>query len=267
MNNENLALIAGDGSLPVILAERLACKNFLALVVVIQGSKDRFNSISVPVYEIPLGRVNKSIALLSKYKINKIIIIGKIDKRGFIERKGFDLKALKVIKTVKDGMDMSIFDAVSGEFKKIGIDILPQDEYLKDMISTRGVLTKRKPSSSEMSEAVFGMEHAKKLATMDIGQTVIVKNHTLIAVEAAEGTNETIRRGASLSGKKFIICKAARAKQDRRFDIPGIGMDTLNLMNETGCNIIAIEAGKVLIADMEKVLKFADKNKISIIGI
>jgi hypothetical protein len=267
MFKDKIALIAGDGTLPVILAGRLAKNYALSLLIVLQGSIERFAGIPVRIYEIAPGRVKKLMNVLAKNGINKIIFIGKIDKGGFIERKGLDLKTIKLIKKLKDGKDMSIFNVIVNEFKKIGIEILPQDEFLKDMIAGKGVLTKRKPSKAEIKDADFGIDHAKKLATMDIGQTVIVKNQIITAVEAAEGTNAAIRRGASISEKNFIICKAARANQDRRFDIPGVGMDTLEIMTETGCKLLAIEAGKILIVDIENVLNYANKNKISIIGI
>jgi len=266
MSEDKIALIAGGGILPVILAQRLSEINALSLLIVLQGSIERFSGMPVRIYEIAPGRVKKLMRVLTKNSINRIIFIGKIDKGGFIERKGLDFKTIKLIKKLKDGKDMSIFNVIVSEFKKIGIEVLPQDGFLKDMIAAKGLMTKRKPSKTEIADAHFGMDHAKKIATMDIGQTVIVKNQIVTAVEAAEGTNAAIRRGASISGKNFIICKAAREKQDRRFDIPGIGMDTLEIMTETGCRLLALEAGKIIIVDIENVLDYANKNKISIIG-
>ncbi len=267
MNEERIAILAGDGILPEIIANRLSDKDLLSLVIVLQGTAERFNPHKDIVSETAPGRINKIRNLLLKNKINKAIMIGKIDKNGFIERKGFDLKALQLVKRIKDGKDLSIFHLILEEFKDIGVDVLPQDTYLKEMIVDNGVLTKRKPASREMDDAIFGIEHAKKMATMEIGQTVVVKNQTILAVEAVEGTSEAIKRGTSLCGKDSVVCKAARAKQDRRFDIPAIGLDTLKIMAENGSRLLALEAKKILMVDDEKVLEFANKKKMSIIGV
>lgn len=267
MKDDRIAVLSGDGVLPVMLADRVAGKNILCLVIVLQGEIERFNHLDVPVHPVAPGRVKKTTTLLQKYDINKLILIGKIDKRGFIERKGLDLKALQMIKKLKDGKDMSIFQVLLDEFHKIGVDVLDQDKYLGDMIAGKGILTKRKPKAWEERDARFGIEHAKKLATMEIGQTIVVKNGSIIAVEAVEGTNETIKRGTSLCGPGSVVCKAARKNQDRRFDIPGIGIETLKLMIDGRSKMLALESGKILIVDKEKVIKFANKKRISIIAI
>ena len=172
-----------------------------------------------------------------------------------------------MIKRMRDGKDMSIFNVINDEFNAIGIKVLPQDKYIKDMIAEKGTLTKKKPSRDELADAEFGITHAKKLATMDIGQTLVVRNRTIISVEAVEGTNETIRRGGSLCGGKGVVCKASRQKQDKRFDIPGIGIETLEVMAETGLRVLALEADKILIVDRENVIDYAGRKKISIVGI
>lgn len=267
MKRNRLALIAGDGSLPVLLAKRIISENLLSLVIVLQGSKERFDFAGNMVHESSPGKVGTIIKLLKSNEINKMIMIGKIDKTAFIERKGFDFKALQLIKKIKDGNDMSIFNIIQKELDKIGIEIVQQDLYLKDMIVQKGLLTKRKPNRSEMGDAEFGIKYARQLASMDIGQAVIVKDKVITAVEAVEGTNNTIKRGALHGKTGFVVCKAARSNQDPRFDIPSIGMTTLEIMADNNCTLLALEAGKIFIMNPEEVIAYANSKKISIMGL
>ncbi len=267
MDNNRLALIAGEGILPEILAQRLNEKKLLSLLIVLQGKKKRFNILQNSVYESSPGKIKKIINILTKNNINKLLIIGKIDKRAFIERKGFDLKALQLLKKIKNGNDMSIFMLIQNELEKIGIEVLPQDTYLKDLIAYKGIITKRKPKKKEILDAEYGIQYAKQLASMDIGQAVVIKNMVITAVEAIEGTNETIKRGALLAEHGSVVCKAARANQDNRFDIPTIGLETLQVMAEYKCSVLALEADNIFIVNPVEVIKYADSKSISIIGI
>lgn len=267
MEQDRIAILAGDGILPDILASRLADKGLLSLVVVLQGTKERFSSLQEITYKIALGRVKEIRSLLIRNRIDKVIMIGKIDKDGLLGRDDFDMEAIQLLNKTKDLRDLTIFHIILDEFKKIGIEVLNQDKYLSDMIVNDGILTKRKPTKREMSDALFGLDYARRLATMEIGQTVVVKNQMIIAVEAVEGTNQTIIRGADLIKNGTIVCKAARANQDRRFDIPTVGLETIKVMARKGCTLLALEAKKILMVNIERVIDFANMKKISIIGI
>ncbi|MFH0977129.1 MAG: UDP-2,3-diacylglucosamine diphosphatase LpxI [Spirochaetota bacterium] len=267
MINTNTALIAGDGSLPLILAQRLNDSGILSLVIVLQGNTERFGFIQKNIFESAPGKIKNIINILKKHEIKNLIMIGKIDKNAFLERKGFDLKALKLLKSIKNGNDMSIFYAVERELKNIGVEILPQDLYLKDLLVKKGAITGKKPSKKDMLDAQFGLKYAKQIASMDIGQAVVVKNQVITAVEAVEGSDETIRRGAGLAKTGSVVCKAARAKQDKRFDIPAVGLDTIKLMFECKCSLLALEADSIFIVNPKEVIDYANSKKISIIGI
>jgi UDP-2,3-diacylglucosamine hydrolase len=267
MNEDRLALIAGEGVLPEILAERLNKLGILKIVIVLQGKKERFDFIREIVCESAPGKLNTILGIIKKQKINKLIMLGNIDKKGFLERKGFDLKALKLLKYINNGNDMSIFNALNCEFEKIGVEILAQDLYLDDIIVHKGRVAGKRPSKNQIKDAEFGIDYARQMATMDIGQTVIVKNRVITAVEAVEGTSEAIKRGAILGKKGSVVCKACRANQDKRFDIPAVGLSTLEVMDEYKCSLLALEADKIFIIDWEKFKKFADKKNISVLGI
>ncbi|MDY6933414.1 MAG: UDP-2,3-diacylglucosamine diphosphatase LpxI [Spirochaetota bacterium] len=266
MNKDRIAILAGDGELPVILAGRLSEQSKIKVIIVLQGLKKRFENFNCMVLGIAHGQVTEILRLLSENRINKVIIIGKIDKRGFIQRKGFDENTLKIIQNMMDGKDLTIFQSIHDVLEKIGIEILPQDLYLNDMIVDKGILTELYPTERENEDAIFGMEYAKQLATMDIGQTIVVNNKTILAVEAAEGTNDAIKRGGLIGKHGSVVCKAARNNQDRRFDIPAVGIQTVRIMSKYGCSLLALEAGMILLVNRDEVIDYANKKKLILMG-
>lgn len=264
---KQLAVLAGDGTLPSILVKRLTELKLLSLLIVLQGNADRFSFQKDMTFEMAPGAVAAILELLEKNGIEEVIIIGTIDKRSFVARDQFDDRARELVKRLSDGKDLNIFHLVLAELKRIGIEIIPQDRYLGNLLIPEGVLTDRIPTGEERADVTFGMTLAKKTATLDIGQTVVVKNKTILAVEAIEGTDETIKRGGQYGNGGAVVCKAARENQDPRFDIPTIGVTTIETMFHHGCEVLAGEAGKIFIADREAVLQAANRRSIAIMGV
>ncbi len=264
---KQLAVIAGDGTLPSILVNRLTELKLLSLLIVLQGNADRFKFPKEMTFEMAPGAVAAILELLEKNGIEEIIMIGKIDKRAFVAREQFDDHARELVKRLNDGKDLNIFHLVLAELNRIGIEIIPQDRYLATLLLPEGVLTDRILTEEERADVIFGMDLAKKTATLDIGQTVIVKNGTILAVEAIEGTDEAIKRGGQYGNGGAVVCKAARENQDPRFDIPTIGVTTIETMSRHGCAVLAGEAGKIFIADREAVLQAANRRGIAIMGV
>jgi DUF1009 family protein len=194
MINEKLALIAGEGILPEILAKRLFEKGILSLVLVLQGKTDRFNYPREIVFESSPGKINNISNILKKNNINKIIMIGKIDKRAFLERKGFDFKALLLLRKIKNGNDMSIFNIINKEFNKIGIEVLPQDKYLEDLIVKKGVITKKKPSKKEIQDAEFGICQAAGINGHWPGSCCKEQSHYCCRSSGGHKRNDQARR-------------------------------------------------------------------------
>lgn len=161
-----------------------------------------------------------------------------------------------MLKSIKDWNDKSIFNLVYQEFKKTGIEILDQKSFLKSLLCAPGIYSKRKPAKSELDNIEFGMNYAKKIAALDIGQTVVVANKTILSVEAIEGTDEAIKRGGAFARNKAgVVCKAMYKNQDTRFDVPAVGLQTLESMRASGCNVLAIEAKNTFVIDREKFIK------------
>jgi DUF1009 family protein len=160
----------------------------------------------------------------------------------------------------------SIFRAIAGELEKIGVTLLPATTFLETLVVGKDLIAGPKLSRREQSDVDFGWEIAQKVAALDIGQTVIVKNGTVLAVEGFEGTSETIRRGGALAGNGAVVIKVAKPDQDMRFDVPVVGPATISVAAEAKIRVIALEAGRTLLLEKETVLGAAEKARISLFG-
>ena len=151
--------------------------------------------------------------------------------------------------------------------KEHNIEILPQTLFLKELFLEKQILSKRKPSLEERIDIEYGFDIAKKIGSLDIGQTVVVKNKMIIAIEAIEGTDEAIKRGCKLANGEVVVVKVAKPNQDKRFDIPTIGTQTIETLAKCGGGILAFESSKTIVADIQQVREFADKHNICLISI
>jgi len=160
----------------------------------------------------------------------------------------------------------SIFSAIALELEKIGVTLLPAVAFLEQFLAPNGVIAGPKLSRREKSDVEFGWDIAKQIALLNIGQTIVVKNGTVLAVEGFDGTNETIRRGGALGGRGVVVIKISKPNQDLRFDIPVIGMETIGVAAEAQVRVIAVEAGRTLLLEIDRVRETASAASISIVG-
>lgn len=267
-DRKRLGIIAGGGELPLIgVKEAIASGENPIIFSVIESdySSDEYKDITVPFNIIKIGNFLK---LCRQYKIGRLLLLGKVRKDIIFRNLQFDLKALSILARSINRNDYSIFKSLADEFEKNNIEIISQKTYLKSLLLPEGRYTAKKLTKTELADIEFGMEYAAKIASLDIGQTVVVLNKTVVAVEAVEGTDETIKRGANLAGKKgAVVCKSSKHKQDDRFDLPGIGASTLEVMKENGCSTLVFTAGESIIVNPVKVIAHAEKLKINLISL
>jgi len=193
---------------------------------------------------------------------------GKVPKTLLFNRNmKFDKEASGVINDAVDGKDYAIIKMIASRLSKIGVKIIDSTMYLKKLLPKKGVITKREPTPKEWEDIKFGKKIAKQLAGMDIGQTVVVKNKAVLALEAIEGTDEAIKRGGSLGNGDVAVVKVARPRQDMRFDVPAIGPETIDSLITSGAKALAIEAKMTLVVDREKLVKKADEAGITVVAI
>ncbi|MDH5656510.1 MAG: UDP-2,3-diacylglucosamine diphosphatase LpxI [Spirochaetia bacterium] len=199
--------------------------------------------------------------------VDRLLLLGKAKRNLLYENPSFDLRSLWVLLKMKNQSDTNMFSYFSGIFLKKGIRIIPQNTYLKHLSLPVGRYGK-KLSKRELDDVVFSLHYAKELNRLDIGQTVVAGSKAILSVEAAEGTDQCIRRGGKLYHEKgAVVCKIAKPDHDMRFDMPAAGYETLFSMKESGCRVIAIDSKNTLVIDPPEFLKCAKRFNISIVSI
>ena len=263
-----IGLIAGTGELPRIVAKQAAEDNIKVFAIAL--SKDSISSLRPvcnKVFHLGIGQTNKILKTLKNEKIKNVLMIGKVDKKVIFQTKIFDFRSLKILKNMKLKDDKSLMMVVIDELKSEGISCLDQSMFLKKLFPSKGVLTKRKSTKSEWEDIQYGFSIAKEMAQMEIGQTVVVKDKSIVAVEAMEGTDQTIMRGLKIAGKGAVVVKVSRPKQDFRYDIPAVGETTLSMIIKGKAAVLALEAERTLVLNKEKMIELANKYEISIVAV
>jgi DUF1009 family protein len=265
---ERIGLIAGKGKLPVIFAKEARKRGVKVIgFAVKEMALPEFDSSCDRAHRLSIKNVKKFLLLLVAERIKKIVMLGKFDKSIIYKDIKKSEEALRVLGESKDKNDYSILDRVTSELGKVGVKVISGLEYMGDFMPEAGVLTKSKPSQAEYEDIKFGFKIAKEIAGLDIGQTVIVKDKSIVSVEAMEGTNRAIKRAALLCGEGFTVVKASRPGQDMRWDVPVIGPETIKLIAENKGKALAIEEKKMFLVEKEASIKLADENNISIVVI
>jgi len=265
---QRIGLIAGAGEIPVYFAKK-AHENGLRIVSV--AFTDEIDARLKPFveknYSIGLAKSGKILKTLEEENIKDILIIGKVEKKMIFKPQLFDLETLKLIMSFRTHQDKTVMLKIIEEIESKGFKVLDQMEYMKELYPEKGVLTRRQPTEKEMADIEFGFPIARYMADQEIGQTIVVKNKTVIAVEAVEGTDQTIERGCALGQEGCSVIKVSRTSQDYRFDSPGIGSQTLERMAQGKASVMALEAGRIMIVERDKVVAQADRAGISIVCI
>jgi hypothetical protein len=261
-----IGLIACGGSLPLIFAKAAKKKKIRLAVIAVQDmASTAIKKYADKYYVENIGKMGRMIRHFKKEGVKEAFMLGKVRKARLFKEMKPDLLTLGMLFMAKDNKDMTRLLSVIREFKKNGIKIMPVTHILKDLIAKKGVITKRAPSKREMKDIRFGLPIAKKIADLDIGQTVVVKDRDVLAVEGIEGTDSAILRGGKLARKGAVVVKVARTKQDMRVDVPGIGVETVRALKRAGVSCMAIQAGKMLVIEKEKIRNLAARFGISII--
>ena len=265
---KKLGLIAGMGDLPMAIAGEAKAQGYTVIAIALEPLADK--SLSSYVDEIKwvnVGKLGKLIDSLKEFDIREAVMAGKVSKRLLYESKITpDLRAIKLLFSLKDRKDDSILLAITKELEEQGITLLDVTLFSSNLLTPEGSLTKDRPTDDEWKDIEFGWEIAKEIGRLDIGQTVVVKNQAVMAIEAIEGTDEAIKRGGMLAGKGAVVVKVSKPKQDMRFDVPVVGLKTLQTMIDVGAKVLAVEAQKSIFLNKDKLIEEAKKAKIAIVG-
>ena len=261
-------LIAGDGTLPVKMAQYAKENGFE--VVCISLAKDNLRQLKKycsKIYSCHPGEVNRIEKILKDEEIKQATFLGKVHKRVLLQLHKFDKRAIELLQEAQRLNDDQVMLLIVKEFEKAGITVLDQTIFIKNLMIPSGVLGKVKPTESQMEDVNYGFWLAKEMGKIDVGQSVVIKDKMIMAVEAIEGTDICIKRGSKLAKKNAVVVKVAKPSQDKRFDIPAIGLRTLKTMKRYKADLIAVEANETIIVDQEKVIQFADENNIVIMAV
>lgn len=261
-------LIAGDGTLPVELAKKVK-ENGLEIVVISLSTdnKRELSKIADKFYECGPGEVKKIRQILIDEQIKQVSFIGKVSKSIIIRHPKFDDLALSLLKQAMKLNDDAVMMLAVDELRKIGVEVLDQTIFIKHLMVTKGVLGDIKPTEAQLKDIEYGFETAKQMGKMDIGQSVVVKDKMIMAVEAIEGTDKCIKRGCKLAKKSAVVVKVAKPSQDKRFDIPAVGLKTLKTMKHYHAEVLAVEANETIMVDRDKVIQYANKNGIVVVAV
>jgi len=212
-----------------------------------------------------VGQLGRLLKFFRSQDIHHAIMAGQIAPKNLFDLRP-DLKALMLLGKLKERNAESIFAAIADELAKIDVDLLPATTFLEDSLARSGLIAGPKLSSRQEHDLELGWSVAKEIARLDIGQTIVIKNGTIVAVEALEGTNDAIKRGGTLAGEGAVMIKVSKPNQDMRFDVPVIGVETVRIAAESGVRVIAVEAGKTLLLERDAVVNLAEAASISIVG-
>lgn len=265
---EVLGILSGVGHLPVEVAHSAKSLGYQVVAVGLVPGIDQELPGSVDVYyDINVGKIGKIFDKLKKHHVTKVIMIGKVTKEVLYKAGAIvpDLRAVKLLAGLPNRKDDTIMNAIVKELESEGMEVMDQSALIKPLLPSPGVLTKRQPTEAELADMEFGFEMAKAIGGLDIGQTVVVKNRAVMAVEAIEGTDACILRGGYLGKGGVIVAKTAKPNQDQRFDIPGFGTKTMESMIIAGATGIVIEAGGALFVEREKTIAMAEEHNITIL--
>ncbi|MFA5858973.1 MAG: UDP-2,3-diacylglucosamine diphosphatase LpxI [Elusimicrobiota bacterium] len=270
---ENIGIIAGQGELPKVIAEGIKKNGHKTVVLTFKQAVNKDIVTTADVFnEMDIGDVIGAVRFLKSNNVTKLILVGRIPHKLLFAKLALDVSMNEILSSTKDHMAVSIFDSARRMFAKAGIEVVPYIEYVRHLLAEKGVMTALAPGECELKDIEFGKKLAKQLADIDIGQTVIVKDGTVIAVEAMEGTDECIQRAQIIVGtavrgvNSAVVVKVARTAQDARFDIPVIGKHTVETLSRGIIKVLAVEAGKTLILDKSSVLQYAAQQGVCIYG-
>jgi UDP-2,3-diacylglucosamine hydrolase len=219
------------------------------------------------IHWVGLGQLGKCLDALRKAGVTEAVMAGQVQHKRIFSNIVPDLKLITVLARLAVKNTDSLIGAVADLLEEEGIHLLPSTGFLTEHLATSGAMTKRRPSRDDLEDVGYGQRIAAVLTSLDLGQTVVVKNRAAVALEAMEGTDETIRRAAGLAGKNVVVVKLAKPGQDMRFDVPVVGSRTLATMAEVGASVLAVEAGKTLLFDKPDFLADADRRGIAVFGI
>ena len=265
-----LGLIAGNGRFPFLVLDAARALGHDVTVVAVKGEafaelESYAQTRGAALQWVPLGHLGTALKVLTEFGAAHAVMAGQV-KHTKIFSVVPDLTMLSVLRRLRARNTDAVIAAVVDVMREQGIELLDSTAFLAPLLAQPGVLAKRTPTEAEQADVAFGYRMADVIAGVDIGQTICVKDQAVVAVEAMEGTDETIARAGRLARGPFAVVKVAKPKQDMRFDVPVVGVATIDAMKSAGATVLSVDAGKTLLVDGDAIIKAADAAGIAVVG-
>jgi DUF1009 family protein len=259
-------LIAGNGRFPVLVLEGARSQGIeMAVIALKEEASPELEKIAKRLHWVSLGELSKTIELLQQEGVTQAVMAGQVKHNKIFSAIRPDWKLAKLLFSLPRKNTDALIGAVARVLEEEGIRVVDSTIFLKPLVPEPGVLTRRPPNEHEAEDIAYGIGVARQIAGMDIGQTVVISDRACVAVEAMEGTDETIARAARITGgKPLVVVKISKPGQDMRFDVPVVGLLTIEQMKSAGATALAVDAGRTLLFDREKLVGLADASGIAI---
>jgi UDP-2,3-diacylglucosamine hydrolase len=265
--HEPLGIIAGNRMLPLLFAQQARARGAARLVAVaFEGETEPGLASAVDeIIWLKVGQLSKMIAAFTDRGIHRCVMVGQIAPRNLFDFRP-DLRAMGLVLRLKKKNAHTIFGAIADELKKDGVELIEATPWLKPLMPANGFLLGPKLSDAQRADVEFGFQIAKEISRLEIGQTVVVKKGTVLAVEGFEGTDQCLSRGGTLAGKEgaAVAVKVAKTGHDMRFDIPCIGPKTLETCAAAGISALVLESGRTLLLEQQACEQLTKKNRITV---
>jgi UDP-2,3-diacylglucosamine hydrolase len=259
-------LIAGNGRFPFLVLEGARSQGIeMAVIALKEEASPELEKIAKRLHWVSLGELSKAIELMQREGVTRAVMAGQVKHNKIFSSIRPDWKLAKLLFALPRKNTDSLIGAVAKVLEDEGIHLVDSTRFLKPLLAETGVLTRRSPGAEEKSDIEYGLHLARQIAGMDIGQTVVIADRACVAVEAMEGTDETIERAGRIAqGKNLVVVKVSKPKQDMRFDVPVVGLPTVESMKRAGATALAVDAASTLLFDREKLILLADAAGIAI---
>jgi DUF1009 family protein len=263
-----IGLIAGNGKFPFLVIEgALKAGASIAVAAIREETDPEIERVAERLTWVGIGQLGKMLRFFKSEGVEKAIMAGQVKHVQIFSRAIPDVRMLKMLLRLPKRNTDALIGAVAGELESEGIELIDSTYFLKDSLPGAGTLTKRAPDERERGDIEYGLEIAREIARLDLGQTIVIRDRACVAIEAMEGTDAVIRRAGALVRGRLTVVKIAKPDQDMRFDVPVVGVPTIESMIESGATCLCLTAGKTLMFDREEMIKLANKNKIAVAAV
>jgi DUF1009 family protein len=265
-NTAGWGLIAGNGRFPFLVLEGALSQGIdMAVIALKEEASPELEKMAKRVHWVSLGDLSKTIDLMHQEGVTRAVMAGQVKHNKIFSAIRPDWKLAKLLFSLPRNNTDSLIGAVARVLEDEGIRLVDSTLFLKPLVPDPGVLTRRAPNEHEVDDMAYGLGVARQVAAMDIGQTVVIADRACVAVEAMEGTDETIARAARITGgKPLVVVKVSKPGQDMRFDVPVVGLPTVEQMSSAGATALAVDAERTLLFDRARLIELADEKGIAI---